>query len=121
MVFGWGKKTQKQESGIAVGTEKEISFKEIPKVLDEIQSLRTKTIISEAKSFRKYLESQREEILKIANHLEKDDLKIDDFDKHLQILVVRGKKLVISTIKRETSEKLPEISSHDDISSLVKQ
>jgi hypothetical protein len=121
MVFGWGKKTQKKESDIAVGTEKEISFKEIPKVLDEIQSLRTKTIISEAKSFRKYIESQKEELLKIANHLEKDDLKIDDFDKHLQILVVRGKKLVISTIKRETTEKLPEISSHDDISSLVKQ
>ena len=122
MVFGWGKKkTQKQESDIQVGQEKEISFEEIPEVLDEIQSLRTKTIISEAKSFRKNIESHREEILKIAYQLEKDDLKIDDFDKHLQILVVRGKKLVISTIKRETTEKLPEISSYDDISSLLRQ
>ena len=119
MVFGWKKKkTQNQESGQSVSIGKEISFLDIPKLLEEIKSLRTKTMISEIRSFRKIMESQREAILKISKELEKDNLKVDDIDKHLQILVVRGKKLVISTIQRETSENFPEVTSFDDISSL---
>lgn len=122
MVFGWKKKKpSKQEAEESVSSEKEISFSDIPTVLDEIKSLRTKTIITEAKSFRKNMEPQRQEILKIANELERDDLKVEDIDKHLQILVIRGKKLVISTIQKEASESLPEISSYDDISALNTQ
>ena len=119
MVFGWKKKkTSNQESGQSVSIGKEISFSDIPKLLEEIKSLRTKTIISETKSFRKNMENQREEILKIAKELERDNLKVDDIDKHLQILVVRGKKLVISTIQKEASDKFPEVTSFNDISSL---
>ena len=119
MVFGWKKKkTPNQESGQSVSIGKEISFSDIPKLLDEIKSLRTKTIISETKSFRKNMENQREAILKISNELERDNLNVDDIDKHLQILVVRGKKLVISTIQREASDKFPEVTSFNDISSL---
>jgi hypothetical protein len=116
MVFGWGKKKPKlDESGQTVQKEKQITLSKIPEVLDEIKKLRTKTIISEAKFFQKNFDSGRERILKIANELEKDNLNVDDIDKHLEILVVRGKKLVISTIKREASEKFSDISSYDDI------
>ena len=75
-------------------------------------------MIFETKSLRKNLETQREAILKIANELERDNLKVDDIDKHLQILVVRGKKLVITTIQKEALDKFPEVTSFDDISSL---
>ncbi len=119
MVFGWKKKkTQNQESGQSVSIGKEISFSDIPKLLEEIKSIRIKTMISETKSFRKNMETQREAILKIANELERDNLKVANIDKHLQILVVRGKKLVISTIQKESSDKFPEVTSFDDISSL---
>jgi len=119
MVFGWKKKkTQNQESGQSVSFGKEISFSDIPKLLEEIKSIRTKTMISEIKSFRKNMETHREAILKIANELERDNLKVDDIDRHLQILVVRGKKLVISTIQKEASDKFLEVTSFDDISSL---
>src|SRR3989304_6519390 len=47
--------------------------------------------------------------------LEQDNLHVDDIDKHLEILVVRGKKQVIDTIKKENSEKLPDIKSYDDV------
>jgi len=119
MVFGWKKKkTQNQESGQSFSIGKETSLSDIPKLLEEIKSLRTKTMISEIKSFRKNMEIRREAILKIANELERDNLKVDDIDKHLQILVVRGKKLVISTIQKEALDKFPEVTSFDDISSL---
>ena len=45
--------------------------------------------------------------------MEHDDLKIDDIDKHLAIIVVRGKKQVIDVIKKGVTP-LPEISSIDD-------
>ncbi len=119
MVFGWKKKkAQNQESEQSFSIGKEISFSDIPKLLEEIKSLRTKTMISETKSLRKNMETQREAILKIANELERDNLKVDDIDKHLQILVVRGKKLVITTIQKEALDKFPEVTSFDDISSL---
>jgi len=51
--------------------------------------------------------------------LERDDLNVDDIDKHLEILVVRGKKQVIETIKKEDSEKLPDIKSYEDVLALT--
>jgi len=47
--------------------------------------------------------------------LERDDLNVDDIDKHLEILVVRGKKQVIDAIKNEDSEKIPDIKSYEDV------
>ena len=79
MVFGWGKKKPKlQESDQTVQTEKQITLSKIPSILEEIKNLRTKTIISEAKFFQKNFDAGREHILKIANELEKDNLKVDD-------------------------------------------
>ena len=55
--------------------------------------------------------------MKIGNLLEKDDLKIDDIDKHLAIIVVRGKKQVIDVIKKDVIS-LPKISSFEDAEKL---
>jgi cell division protein FtsB len=125
MVFGWGKKKAKeQESQPIIRIEKDIHVTEIKPILDEIKSLRTKTIVAEVKTFRKKIESQLKEILKITQELERDNLKVEDIDKHLEILVVRGKKQVIEIIKKEANENLPEINSFDDVevlNDLVKQ
>ena len=118
MVFGWKKKSQRQESEKSISTEKEIKLSEIKPILDDIKSLRTETIISEAKYFQKKIEFDLYNILNIIKELERDNLKVDNIDKHLQILVVRGKKLVVSTIKNETSSKLPELKTYDDVVAL---
>ena len=120
MVFGWGKKKKSQESEISVQQEKEIKLSDIKSKIQDIQKLREKTILAEAKSFRKKIEGKLNEVSKIIRELEKDDLKVDDIDKHLEILVVRGKKQVIDTIKRENSEKIPDLKSYDDVVSLTK-
>jgi chromosome segregation ATPase len=54
------------------------------------------------------------ELAEIAKTLEEDDLKVEDIDKHLRIIVVRGKKQVIDVIKKDSND-LPEISSFDDV------
>jgi chromosome segregation ATPase len=117
MVFGWGKK-KTLESEQTSSEKKNISIFEIKPIIEEIQFLRTKTIIAEAKNFRQKILVQLNEIQKIIKELENDSLNVDDIDKHLEIIVVRGKKQVIDIIKKETAEKLPDIKSYDDVKSL---
>ena len=115
MVFGWGKKkSEKQEPEIAP-QKKQILLSDVPNVVDEIRSIRTKTIIAEAKTFKNKIKPSCETILHIAIDLERDTLNVDDIDIHLKRLVERGKKEVISIIKRESIVQLPEINSYDDV------
>ena len=54
MVFGWGKKKkQSQEPEVSIQQEKQIKLSEIKSAVDEIKNLREKTILAEAKTFRK--------------------------------------------------------------------
>ena len=114
MVFGWGKKSQNQKEDIP-SQKKQILLSDVQNVVDDIRSIRIKTIIAETKAFRNKIKSSCEIILHIAIDLERDTLKVDDMDIHIKGLVVRGKKEVISVIKRETIVKLPEINSYDDV------
>ena len=115
MVFGWGKKkSEKQEPEIAP-QKKQITLDVIHDVINEIQTIRRKTITAETKTFRNKIKSSSETILHIAIDLERDTLKVDDMDIHLRRLVERGKKEVISIIKKESIVKLPEINSYEDV------
>ena len=118
MVFGWGKKKNVEyepPKETIQPISQSITLDKIPKVLDELVALRKKTLISEIKSHRNQLDPQREIILKIANELEEDDLNSDDLDPHFQIMVNRGKKEVVSVIKREFAKPFPEINSAEDV------
>ena len=113
MVFGWGKKKSQEED--ILHQEKQILLSAVQNTVDDIRLIRTKTIIAETKTFRNKIKPSCETILHIAIDLERDTLKVDDMDIHIKGLVVRGKKEVISVIKRETIVKLPEINSYDDV------
>ena len=115
MVFGWGKKkTEEQEPDVAP-QKKQIFLSDVLNIVNEIRSIRTKTITAETKTFRNKIKSSCETILHIAIDLERDTLKVDDMDIHLRRLVERGKKEVISIIKRESIVELPEINSYEDV------
>jgi len=116
MVFGWGtKKERKQEVIESTPQEKQINLSDVDGIIQNLSSLRIRTIIAEVRSFKSKIEYNLIDLTNIANKLEKDDLKTDDVDRHLKILVIRGKKLVISTIKNESKNKLPNIESYDDV------
>ena len=115
MVFGWGKKkSEKQEPKIAP-QKKQIELDDIHDVINEILTIRAKTITAETRTFRNKIKSSSETIFQIATDLERDTLKVDDMDIHLRRLVERGKKEVISIIKRESVVELPEINSFEDV------
>ena len=115
MVFGWGKKKPKKQEPEIAPQKKQILLSDVPNVVDEIRSIRTKTIIAETRTFKNKIKSSCETILHIAIDLERDTLNVDDIDIHLKRLVERGKKEVISIIKRESIVQLPEINSYDDV------
>ena len=118
MVFGWGKKKKVEYEEIIENTHSVsqiISLDDIPHVLDDILVLRKKTLAAEIKSHRNRIDPQREVLLKIANELSEDELDPDKLDPHFQIMVNRGKKEVISSIKKEFANPFPDITSPDDV------
>jgi len=114
MVFGWGKKKIEPQTIETTHSKKEIKFSEINKILDDIKTLRTKTLIAETKSIKNKISVELDAVLKIAETLESDDLKVEDIDRHLKILVTRGKSQVISTINKESRTKFTDINSYED-------
>ena len=118
MVFGWSKK-KKVEYDEPVenitSISQTITLDEIPKILNDIVILRKGTLTAEIKSQRNRIDPQREVLLKIANELSEDELDPDKLDPHFQIMVNRGKKEVISSIKKEFANPFPDINSPDDI------
>ena len=113
MVFGWGKKKEETKPVETKPLTKEIRLSDVPTIVRDIENLRKSQVISEIKHLRDITAPMIIELIKIGNVLEHDDLKIDDIDKHLAIIVVRGKKQVIDVIKKGVTP-LPEISSFDD-------
>ena len=117
MVFGWGKKKQEENTVEVIPQNKEIQLSDVSKILTELNQLRSTQILSEIKQIRKITEPLIDDLIKIGKVLEKDNLKVDDIDKHLAIIVVRGKKQVIDVIKKGVTS-LPEISSLEDMEKL---
>ena len=120
MVFGWGKKENVENDIVVEQKEIEIHFTEIEKILAEMKDLRQKTLVAEINLFRNKMEPEKNQVLDIVNSLEKDNLKINEMDPHLQGLVKRGKKEVISTIQNN-SEEFIIIDSYDDVKNFQTQ
>lgn len=117
MVFGWGKKKEEEKPMEVKPTMKEVVLSDVPKIVTDLEDLRESQLISEIKYLRNITAPIVDDLIKIGNVLEHDDLKVDDIDKHLAIIVIRGKKQVIDVIKKGISP-LPEISSIDDVKKL---
>ncbi len=117
MVFGWGKKKQEEKSIVETPENKEIQLTDVQKIVTDLIQLRQSQLLSEIKHLRNNTAPLIDDLMKIGNVLEKDNLKVDDIDKHLATIVVRGKKQVIDVIKKDVTP-LPEILSFDDAKKL---
>ncbi len=118
MVFGWGKKKQDIPEPVEdIPTSKDISLSNVPGVISELRELRSSQTLTEINRLRNDTEPLIGDLMKIGNLLEKDSLNIDDIDKHLAIIVVRGKQQVIDVIKKGVVS-LPKISTFDDAKKL---
>lgn len=112
MVFGWSKKKEEKNSE-KIPSQKQIRLSDVSEIIRQILELRTLQILSDIKSLRDSTEPLIKELVMIGNTLEKDNLQVDEIDKHLRIIVVRGKQQVIDMIKKDAMH-LPNITSYDD-------
>lgn len=121
MVFGWGKK--KQEKPVFAEEEeelpkvKEVTLDNIPDIVSEVEELRKTQMLSDVNTLRNNTNPLIDDLIKIGNLLERDDLDVDDIDRNLAIIVVRGKKQVIDIIKKGVVP-LPKIATLDDAKKL---
>ena len=114
MVFGWGKK--KDDAAEQISTQSQaISLSEIESILQEKKHKKQKLAVQQTKPLFEQIQKEMGSIYKIISHLKSDDLKVDDIDKTLKVLVVRSKSEVIEIISKESQKTLPQISSYDDL------
>lgn len=111
MVFGWGKKKQEttdvQKASLALNEIDSI-------LLSKKEDLRKK-ITTQSKPLFSEIQSELNSIYKIIDHLKSDNLKVDDIEKILRIIVVRAKTEVIEIISKESERPIPQISTFDDV------
>jgi len=117
MVFGWGKKKQVDEPVENKSVNQNIELSDVAKIIDDLSKLRESQTLSEIKNLRNNTAPLIDDLMKIGIVLEKDNLNIDDIDKHLAIIVVRGKKQVIDILKKDV-KNLIQVSNMDDAKKL---
>ncbi|MBA4437734.1 MAG: exonuclease SbcC, partial [Nitrosopumilaceae archaeon] len=117
MVFGWGKKKQEEKPKEEIPQTKDVSLDDVENIVSDLDKLRESQTVSEVKHLRNSTAPLIDDLIKVGNVLEKDTLNVDDIDKHLAIIVVRGKKQVIDVIKKGVVS-LPEVSSIEDAKKL---
>ena len=117
MVFGWGKKrsTDSKESTQLV---KQVSLDKIENFLQEKKNNLSTEIVEKSKPIKEKIEGKRKEIINLFLQFESDDLGSQDVDKHLKIIIERGKIAVISGVRKETSKKFDELTKYQDVLSL---
>ncbi len=113
MVFGFGKKKTQEQPSAPAQDVRTISLEDIPNLIHGIESPKIVEVIHIAKLTKEEVETTRKKIYDLVIHLESDDLKLDDVDRNLGVIVKRGKNSVVSTIKKETSSTLTSPAKYD--------
>lgn len=115
MVFGWGKKKEAVEPRISQTIN--IKLSDVQDTASELLEKRRTKTVTEINTCRNQIIPLLAELTDIGNKLENDNLKIDDIDRNIRVVVIRGKQHVISVIKKDIVP-LPTVSTFDDAEAL---
>ena len=117
MVFGWGKKKPIESTAEHKSVNQNIELDDVPQIISDLSKLRESQTLSEIKNLRNNTAPLIDDLMKIGIVLEKDNLSVDDIDKHLAIIVVRGKQQVIDILKKDV-KTLMQVSTITDAKKL---
>ena len=113
MVFGWGKK--KEAASEKTIPQTTINLQDVASILEGKKLEKQRHVIQQTKPNFEQIQKEMNSISKIISHLESDNLKVDDIDKMLRVLVVRSKSEIIDVISKEANKLMPDISTYDDV------
>ena len=117
MVFGWVKKKSKESVG-STGLERQVTLSEISEILKEKENEGLPRLAERSRKIRERVDVERKNIIQIVSQLESDNLKVDDVDKHLKMLIERSKKTVISGLRKETSVNFSKTAKYSEMVNL---
>lgn len=117
MVFGWGKKKQEpiEQQEHKLSSTLQLKLDEIDSLLLKQKNQLQNEIVKKTKPYFEEIKKELDSIYAIISHLKTDDLKVDDIDKTLKVLVVRSKAEIIDVISKESKKTLPTVSSYEDV------
>lgn len=115
MVFGFGKKKSNVIPDTEIQKEQHITLSNIRQILIDLERPGIEKAVSKSKELKEKTSRHKKNILDIIIQLEKDDLKTDDVDKNLRVIINRGKNSVISTVRKETTPNFTNITKYDDV------
>jgi hypothetical protein len=115
MVFGWSKKKSEKGGQPSTAASKEIKLDQISAILSDIKNSKQKQTVNNTKPLFSNIQTELNSILKIIEHLSNDDLKVDDIDNQLKIIVTRSKTEIISIISKEAKIQIPQLNTFEDV------
>lgn len=110
MVFGWGKK----KDPIPRETVASIQLDEAPRIARDVQAKRSDNTMTSAARILYGTNDLIRELANMRQDLEEDDLDMDKVDKRIRPLVLRGKKMLIESLRKNAIEIAP-ITVPDDM------
>lgn len=114
MVFGWKRKgpqgeRERQEA------PREIGVAEIGAELDRLSAARRERLVADASGLVTEIRAGLESMLGMVSQLEGEDLTEEDADRHIRAVVERGKRQVISIIRKEAEAGVPDVRVYGDV------
>ncbi|MEM3143674.1 MAG: hypothetical protein QXW91_03515 [Candidatus Nitrosotenuis sp.] len=112
MVFGWGKKKVERQDEVQ---EQKVALSDVLGLIQKHKQAKQEEALQSAKPRFETIKKELESISSIVTHLENDNLKLDDVDTRLKVIVVRGKTEVVDTISKEANYLMPKIDSYEAV------
>lgn len=114
MVFGWKRGAARAEDGPREAP-REIAAGEIGAELDRLSDARRERLVADASGLVSDIRAGLESMLEMVRQLEREDLTEEDADRHIRAVVDRGKRQVISIIRKEASAGVPDVRAYGDV------
>lgn len=109
MIFGWGRKKAPEAPQVHT-----INLDEVTDIVKETRHIRAERTITEAGNLIHKTNTLIRELIQIRQDIDADDLKAGEIDTRIRPLVIKGKKMLIETLKRNAVEIKP-IHNYEDM------
>ena len=110
IMFGWGKK----KPAPPVEEARVIQLEEAPQIAEEARARREKSAILETSKTLRHTNDSVRELRRIRQELERDNAIVNEVDKRMRPLVIRGKRMLMDALQNNAVEIKP-IQDHEDM------
>jgi hypothetical protein len=122
--FGFFKKKESEKRGEPAAASSSVvpemplknvlSVNDVQRLLDDIESTKVQLLSAKLTPIRDAASDTLESLASIADGMEKEKLKLEDLEKRFGSNIENAKKTVVSALRREISNELPQVQTLSD-------